>query len=102
MNNTFLDLYNEFLDCVSKGDEALARKFLVDNIKRFPQEAQDSIIFAFFEEALDKETKDMGAITKIQKEGLDALAQIDKVQKILEDQIKVKDLKAKITQQPSN
>jgi len=98
MSDTFTDLYNEFIALVNKGDEAGARKFLVDNLKKFPEEAQDKITFAFFEEALMKETEGMQEIADMQKQGLDAMSQIDKAKKILEDQIKEKDLKDKLTQ----
>jgi len=98
MNNTFLDLYNEFLAYADKGDEAGVRKFLVDNLKKFPQEVQDKLIFAFFEEALMDETKGMKEIAEMQKQGLEAMSQIDKAKKILEDKIKEKDLRDKLTQ----
>lgn len=98
MDNTFTDLYNEFMVYVDKGDEAGARKFLVDNIQKFPEEVQEKITFAFFEEALMNEAKSARGIAEAQKEGLDAMNQIDKAKKILEDKIKVKNLRAKLTQ----
>lgn len=98
MDNTFLDLYNEFLTYVNKDDEAGARKFLTDNFKKFPQEVQDKLTFAFFEEALTNETEGMEEISELQKEGLEALSQIDKVKKIIADKLKIKDLKSKLSQ----
>ena len=98
MNDEFLNLYNEFLAYADKGDESGARKFLVDNLTKFPQEVQDKLIFAFFEEALMDETKGMKEIAEIQKQGLAAMSQIDKAKKILEDKIKEKDLRDKLTQ----
>ena len=77
MNDTFLDLYNEFLTYINKNDEAGARKFLVDNLTKFPQEVQDKLVFAFFEEALTDETKGMQEIAEMQKQGLAAMSQID-------------------------
>ena len=98
MNDEFIKLYNEFLAYADRGDEAGARKFLVDNFKKFPEEVQEKITFAFFEEALMDKTKGMKEVAEMQKEGLEAMSQIDKAKKILEDQIKIKDLKAKLTQ----
>ncbi len=98
MSDTFLDLYNEFLAYVDKGDEVGARKFLTDNFKKFPQEVQDKLTFAFFEEALMDETEGMKELAEMQKEGLEAMSKIGKAKKVLEDQIKIKDLKAKLTQ----
>ena len=98
MNDEFLNLYNEFLAYADKGDESGARKFLVDNLTKFPQEVQDKLIFAFFEEALMDETKGMKEIAEIQKQGLAAMSQIDKAKRILEDKIKEKDLRDKLIQ----
>lgn len=97
MNNTFSDLYNEFLVYVDKDDEAGARKFLIDNLQKFPEEVQDKLIFAFFEEALLDETKGMKDIAEVQKQGLDAMSQIDKAKKILEDKKKIEDLRSSLT-----
>ena len=98
MNNTFSDLYNEFLAYVDKGDESGARKFLIDNLSKFPEDVQGKLTLAFFEEALMKETKGVKEIVEMQKEGLEALNQIGKAKKILADKVKVKDLRAKLTQ----
>ncbi|MFA6077005.1 MAG: hypothetical protein WC735_02935 [Candidatus Paceibacterota bacterium] len=98
MSDTFIDLYNEFLGYVNKDDEAGARKFLVDNLQKFPEEVQEKLTFAFFEEALMSEVKGVKEIAEMQKQGLEAMSQIDKAKKILEDQAKIKDLKAKLTE----
>lgn len=98
MNNTFSDLYNEFLAYADKDDEVGARKFLVDNLTKFPQEVRDKLTFAFFEEALLDETKGMKEVAEMQKQGLAAMSQIDKAKKILEDKIKEKNLRDKLTQ----
>ena len=44
------------------------------------------------------ETKGMKEIAEIQKQGLAAMSQIDKAKRILEDKIKEKDLRDKLTQ----
>lgn len=98
MSDIFIDLYNEFLVYVNKGDEAGARKFLLDNFKKFPEEVQDKLTFAFFEEALIDKAKGIKDTAEIQKQGLEAMSQIEKAKKVLEDQIKIKDLKVKLTQ----
>ncbi len=98
MSDAFLDLYKEFWVYAEKGDEAGARKFLVDNLKKFPEDIQDKLTFAFFEEALMDETRGITEIAEIQKEGLEVMSQIDKAKKILEDKLKIKDLRAKLTQ----
>jgi hypothetical protein len=97
MNDTFLDLYNEFLVYADKGDEQGARAFLIDNLQKFPEEIQDQLTFAFFEEALMDETKDIKEIAEIQKQGLDTINQIEKAKRILEDNIKIKNLRSNLT-----
>ena len=97
MNDTFEDLYKEFMVYVDKDDEEGARKFLLDNFQKFPEDIQDKLTFAFFEEALLDETKGMKDIADMQKQGLEALSQIDKVRKILEDKKKIEDLRSNLT-----
>lgn len=98
MDNTFLDLYNEFLTYADKDDEVGAKKFLMDNFKKFPEDVQDELTFSFFEEALKESTKGVKEIADMQKEGEQSLSQISKAKKVLEDQIKIRDLKSKLTQ----
>ena len=98
MSDTFGDLYNEFLVYVDKGDEVGARAFLIDNLQKFPEEVQDKLTFAFFEEALMGETKEIKEIGEIQKQGLNAISQINKAKKILQDKIKIINLRSSLTQ----
>jgi len=98
MNNTFTDLYNEFLSYVNKNDETGARQFLIDNLDKFPEDVKNKIIFVFFEEALIKEAEGAEKIAEMQKEGLEAMSQIEKAKKVLEDQKKAEDLRNKLTQ----
>lgn len=97
MNDTFSDLYNEFLVYVERNDEQGARKFLMDNFQKFPQDVQDKLTFAFFEEALMEETKGIKEIAEMQKQGLDAMSQIEKAKKILEEKKKIEDLRSNLT-----
>jgi len=98
MSDIFSDLYKEFLVYVERDDEAGARKFLIDNLQKFPEEVQDKLTFAFFEDALMHDLKGTEELAEMQKEGLEAMNQIDKAKKILEDKIKIKDLRSKLTQ----
>lgn len=97
MNDAFSDLYNQFLVYVDKNDEQGARKFLVDNLQKFPEEVQDKLTFAFFEEAMTDETRGIKDIAEMQKQGLDAMGQIEKAKKILEEKKKIGDLRSNLT-----
>lgn len=98
MTKTFLDLYNEFLTFVDKNDEQGARDFLIKNLQKFPTEIQDKLTFAFFEEALINEAEGIKNVAEIQTQGIDALNQISKAKKILEEEKQVEDLRSKLTQ----
>jgi|SRR3989344_4449200 len=97
MSDTFLDLYNQFLAYVDKDDEQGARSFLIDNLQKFPEDIQDKLTLTFFEEALTKKTEGIKEIAQMQKEGLDAMSQIDKAKKILEDKKKIEGLRSDLT-----
>jgi hypothetical protein len=97
MDNTFENLYDQFMVYVDKGDEEGAKKFLIDNLQKFPEDVQDKITFAFFEEAIKSEAEDIKNIGEMQREGLDAMGKIDKAKKILEDQKRVEDLRSGLT-----
>ena len=83
---------------VNNDDEAGARKFLVDNLQKFPAEVQEKLTFAFFKEALTKKADNIKNTAEVQKQGLEALSQIEKAKKILEDQAKIKNLRSKLTE----
>lgn len=97
MSDTFSGLYDEFMVYVNKDDEQGARKFLVDNLKKFPEDIQDKLTFAFFEEAMMNETKGIKEVAQMQEQGLDAMSQIDKAKKILEEKKKIEDLRHNLT-----
>ena len=98
MSDTFTNLYDKFMGYIEREDEQGARNFLVENLQKFPDEVQEKITFAFFEEALKKETGDKNKIAQMQKQGLNALGQISKAKKVLEDKAREEDLRSSLTQ----
>jgi len=97
MDNTFSNLYDEFMVYVDKNDEEGAKKFLLDNFQKFPEDVQDKLTFAFFEEAVKDEAEKIKSVGEMQKQGLEAMSQIEKAKKALEDKKKEEDLKANLT-----
>ncbi len=97
MTNTYSELYDQFMGYVEKGDEQGAKDFLIENLKNFPEETQEKLTMAFFEEALTKETTGMAELGQMQKEGVEAMGQIAKAKKILEDKAKVEKLRSDLT-----
>ncbi len=96
-NDTFSSLYIEFQSYVDKNDEQGARNFLIKNLQQFPEEVQAKLTLAFFEEALMDTTTKIKSVAEIQKEGLDAISQMDKLKKILEDKKKIEDIKSSLS-----
>ncbi len=90
------ELMKEFSEVVARGNEEDARKFLVDNLKKFPQDVQDKIIGAFFEEALSRKASGLNAVADFQKDGLSAVNNLEQGKRQLEDKQKLLDLKKSI------
>jgi hypothetical protein len=89
-------LYEEFMKIVQSGDEVKAREFLVANLKQFPQETQDKIVMAFFQEAVSKSKEDADLISNFQKQGLQMVDEIEKSKAKLQDRAKMLEVKKKI------
>jgi hypothetical protein len=90
------NLRDQLSEFIEKGDEAGARKFLIENLKEFPQEAQDAIIFGFVEEALEKKREDDALLGDFRKKGVDALKAMGGATKEIEKQLKLAEIKEKI------
>jgi hypothetical protein len=87
------NLRKEFSAIMGRGDEKSAREFLVSHLKEFPQETQDTIIMAFVEEALGKSAEESKLIADFQKQGLEAMDELEKSKQELEDKKKMLELK---------
>jgi len=90
MSDTFSSLYDDFKVYLDGNDEEGARRFLIDNFAKFPEEVQEKLTFAFFEEAL----KGKVGVAKMREAGIDAIDQIDKAKGILEDKAKIESLRS--------
>lgn len=86
-------LYDEFFALVERGDEAAAKKFLVDNLKEFPQETQDTIIIAFLEEAMTKQASDDVAMAGFKKRGVEMIRQLEEEKETLGKKLKMAEIK---------
>ena len=86
----------EFASIVARGNEQEAKDFLIKNLKSFPQSAQDEIIAAFFEEALVNKNDELHAIADFRKQGMDAIDELEKGKRTLEDKGKLLDIKNSI------
>ena len=82
-------IYQKFLEMVKNGTEQEVRDFLVNNLKQFPQDMQEYIVAAFFEEALEKKA----AVGELQQQGLEMNANMEKLRKELEKKAKLAEIK---------
>ena len=89
-------LRDEFAKVVETGDEAAARRFIIDHLKEFPKDAQEKMITAFFVDAVGKAADQIDDKTELQKEALAAFSGIEKAEKKLVDEKKKADLKAEL------
>lgn len=89
-------LKEQFLKIVESGDEKSAKHFLITHIKEFSQETQDSIITAFFEDALQKKAGDINRVATIQKNLLAELEEMEKVDEAITDKKKESEVKEQL------
>ena len=60
------------------GDDKAFEAFVLEHFKEFPEEIQGKILFGFFSETLEKQAGE-AAIAQVQKEGLEALEELEKI-----------------------
>lgn len=92
----FLDLYNQFLEIIEKGDEERARDFLITHFDEFPDDIKTNIVGAFFEEAVDKLYYALTAEQEYFSQILETKEALEKLKKILEDKRRELELKREI------
>ncbi|MDD5068555.1 MAG: hypothetical protein PHS53_04050 [Candidatus Pacebacteria bacterium] len=91
------ELYKKFLAVANTEGEDAARKFLTDHFSDFPEDIQSKITSAFFEESLQDEALEKKQITGIQTEALDAMSQLEKMKRVLEDALRIKNLQSELS-----
>ena len=94
------ELYNGLQAILERGSEEEARAFIDAHANEFPEEVQQKIALALFEEALEESSAARALRNDLQKQGLDAVARLDSGQRSLEDQMKIKELKEKLNEHP--
>jgi len=93
-----IDLHTQLQALLEQGDEEAARKFIDDHVNEFSPDAQQKIALALFEEALDEEAAVRAVRDNVQEQGLRAAAILDSGLKNLEDQIKITEIREKLSE----
>jgi hypothetical protein len=90
------EIREAFMKIVESGDEAKAREFLVENLSQFPEDTQEVITMAFFEEALAKKDESDQLVADLKTQGLEAVNVIDRAKEELEKHVKLAEIKESI------
>ncbi len=65
---------------VEAGDEKAFERFVLDHFTEFPEDVQGKLLLNFYTETVEKQAGE-AVIADIQKEGLDAIAKIDEIER---------------------
>lgn len=95
-NQNISDLYKTLTELIEAGDEQVVRDYILDHLKEFPEDVQKKIIFEFFDDAVDKSIEANTQKSQLQKEGLSAIAEIEKVEKTVKDNQKMSNLRSSL------
>lgn len=96
MANDFSLLYAQFREILDTGTEDQTQKFLTDHMQEFPEDMQQVITLALFENGLNKAAESQKAVEDFKKEGIEIVDELEKGKRILDDKRKILDLQEKI------
>jgi len=96
MANDFSALYSQFKEIIETGSEDQAEKFLAAHINEFPEDMQQGITLALFENGLKEVATNQATMQDFQQEGINAVHELEKGNRILDDKLKILDLQEKI------
>lgn len=88
----FPKLYDEFYAILQEGDEVQARQFLTAHFAEFPQNVQDDLLAAFFEEVMETSAEEAAAINSAAEDTVAATQTLQKAKRILDDKLKAAEL----------
>jgi hypothetical protein len=93
-NETFQKLHDGFMKVAATGDEAAAKAYLLEHVSEFPADVQKKIVFAFFSDAVQKESDAITDRAAVQTEAMTVMGDIEKAEKMLDEKKKVADARA--------
>lgn len=97
INQNFKELYDKFREVMINGDEQEARNFLVSHLKEFPQEIQDEIVLAFFQEGLEKAAEEAQLLRDFQVQALEEVKEIEQIRGEVKDKLDLLKIKEEIS-----
>jgi len=96
MTQDFSLLYAQFREVLDTGTEGQAQKFLTDHMHEFPEDMQQTITLALFENGLYEVAENKKAVEDFKQEGIEIVCELEKGKRILDDKQKVLDLQGKM------
>ena len=90
------EIYNEFLKILALNNDAKMEEFLEKNLLGLPQEFQDKITMALFEDAVHSQAAGEEALANFKKDGLDMLKKLKTAKKDFEDIKKAEEIKSQM------
>ena len=89
-------LSDDFFAIAKRGDESAARKFLIDNLQQFSEDAQNRIIAAMFEDALVERSEQQKAAAEIRKQAIEEINVLGSAKEQAEKKLKMLEIKESI------
>ena len=84
--------YDEFLDLVKNGTEEEVTEFLKAHLNEFPEDLQQKILFAYFEDEVNRQSDEFHALEDVKRSGLEVLKKLEAIKKEMEEAQKIHDL----------
>lgn len=73
------EIYEKFIEILSSEDTEQINKFLEEHFDELPQDLQEKIIFALFEDAAEKKLAGHEALLEFEQDGLETLKKLQQV-----------------------
>lgn len=96
LNKDYLSLYEEFRKTALEKGEEQAKKYLIAHLDEFPEHIKEEIIFQLFSMNLRETNENNKALFEVEESIKDAAVAVKKLNKTLEDDEKIENLKKKL------
>lgn len=93
------EIIQQLQNIISVGDEKAVRQFIVEHIKEFPVQIRNKFIFAFFREAVARETEIKVVQAKMVSEAKPELKELRKIGQNIEEKKRIVELHQKINKE---
>ena len=90
------ELYQEFCTVMQTKTPQEAQSFLVAHFMELPESVQEEVVMLLFEEGLQDAAQTEKIIGEFQSQGLEITGLLQKIKKMLDDKLKVMDVKESI------